>query len=163
MITITLLKNHPEHIPALAHIWQEVLGKIWIPDRTIESAIECYTEHLNEKKMPITFIALDGNKPVGMCSLRDNDGIRPDLTPWLGSLVIDQAYQKQGIAPLLIEATKQKAKDLGFDILYLFALDATIPQYYKRLGWQTLALDKYEEHPVVVMAIELITETELTV
>jgi hypothetical protein len=29
MITINLLKKHPNAIPALAHIWHKVLGKIW--------------------------------------------------------------------------------------------------------------------------------------
>ncbi len=36
MIKIDLLKNHPNTIPALAHIWHEVLGKIWMPEIEIE-------------------------------------------------------------------------------------------------------------------------------
>ena len=32
MIKIDLLKNHPNAIPALANVWHEVLGKIWVPD-----------------------------------------------------------------------------------------------------------------------------------
>lgn len=49
-----------------------------------------------------------------MCSLRVNDGIRPDLTPWLGSLVVDPKYQKQGIGKMLVDEMKEKAKKLGF-------------------------------------------------
>lgn len=37
MIKIELLKNHPNTIPVLAHIWHEVLGKIWVPDVSVTS------------------------------------------------------------------------------------------------------------------------------
>ena len=40
MITINLLKNHPNHIQELANIWHEVLGKIWVPDVPIEYVIQ---------------------------------------------------------------------------------------------------------------------------
>jgi predicted N-acetyltransferase YhbS len=155
MITIELLKNHSHHIPALATIWYEVLGKPWIPGATIEKAIQCYEEHLNDNHMPITFVALDNNKPVGMCSLRENDGIRDDLTPWLGSLVITPSHQKKGIGPQLINATKQKAIDLHFETLYLFTLDPTIPEYYIRLGWHVMGADEFKGHNVSVMGTSL--------
>ena len=85
MITIDFLKNHPRCIQQLAKIWHEVLGKIWAPETTIELVIKRFSDHLNEHDLPITFVALDGAKPVGMCSLRQNDGIRSDLFPvaWL--------------------------------------------------------------------------------
>ena len=105
--------------------------------------------------MPITFVALHDNKPVGMCSLRENDGIRPDLVPWLASLVVDQHYQKQGIAKKLIDAAKAKATELGFKTLYLLAFDLTIPHYYASLGWHEIGTDELLGHPVTVMEISL--------
>ncbi|CEG57859.1 GNAT family N-acetyltransferase [Legionella fallonii] len=155
MITIDLLKNHQDSIPRLATIWHEVLGRIWVPDVPIERVIQKYDSHLNDSQLPITFVATDGEKPVGMCSLRENDGIRPDLTPWLGSLVVSPAYQKQGIAPSLIEATQQKANDLGFKKIYLFAFDPTIPDYYSRLGWSVIGIDVFKGHTVTVMEFHL--------
>jgi predicted N-acetyltransferase YhbS len=155
MITIDLLKNHQDSIRRLALIWHEVLGKIWVPDVPIERVIQKYDSHLNDTQLPITFVATDGEKPVGMCSLRENDGIRPDLTPWLGSLVVSPAYQKQGIAPLLIETTQKKAKDLGFKKIYLFAFDPTIPDYYSRLGWSVIGIDEFKGHTVTVMEFHL--------
>ena len=76
MIKIDLLKNHPDAIPVLANIWHKVLGKIWVPDIPVERVISKFTHHLNDSNLPITFIALDGDLPVGMCSLRENDGNR---------------------------------------------------------------------------------------
>ncbi|MFU7598178.1 GNAT family N-acetyltransferase [Legionella pneumophila] len=155
MIKIDLLKDHQDSIPRLATIWHEVFGKIWVPDVPIEQVIKKYDSHLNDTQLPITFVATDGEMPVGMCSLRENDGIRPDLTPWLGSLVVSPAYQKKGIAPLLIETTQQKAKDLGFKKIYLFAFDPTIPDYYSRLGWSVIGIDEFKGHTVTVMEFHL--------
>jgi GNAT superfamily N-acetyltransferase len=155
MIKIDLLKNHPQVIPALANIWHEVLGKIWVPDIPVERVITRFEDHLNDSYLPITFVALDSDMPVGMCSLRENDGIRPDLTPWLGSLVVDPTYQKQGIGKMLINVTVEKAKQLGFEKLYLFAFDPTLPNYYQRLGWEKIGMDEFKFHPVMVMKVTL--------
>lgn len=155
MIKIDLLKNHPHAIPALAHIWHEVLGKIWAPDVPVERLISRFAGRLNDKNLPIIFVALDGDVPVGMCSLRKNDGIRPDLRPWLGSLVVDPKYQKQGIGKMLVDAAVLKAQELGFEKLYLFAFDPTIPEYYERLGWKKIGMDEFKSHPVTVMEVEL--------
>lgn len=155
MRTIAYLKHHAECIPELAKIWHEELGQIWIPDVPISRVKDNLHDHLNTKQLPLTFVAFDEQKPVGMCSLRVNDGIRPELTPWLGSLVVSKAYQKQGIATQLISKTKEKAQTLGFKNLYLFALDPTIPEYYTRLGWRKIGMDKFKEHSVTVMEIIL--------
>ena len=150
-IKIDLLKNHPNAIHRVAALSHELIAKIWIPDLTVERIIQRYEGHLNENSLPLTFVAFDDTTPVGMCSLRQNDGIRPDLTPWLGSLVVDPLYQKQGIGNMLIDTIKYKAKDLGYEKLFLFALDNTIPVYYGRLGWNKIGLDEFKGHPVMVM------------
>ena len=33
-----------------------------------------FADHLNDQALPINFVALDGDLPVGMCSLRENNG-----------------------------------------------------------------------------------------
>jgi hypothetical protein len=45
MIKIDFLKNHPHAIPALANIWHEVLGKIWVPDVPVENVIARFSGH----------------------------------------------------------------------------------------------------------------------
>ncbi|WED42026.1 GNAT family N-acetyltransferase [Legionella cardiaca] len=155
MIKIDFLKNHPCAIEPLAQIWHQVLGSIWAPDISIEYVKQRFLTHLNDDTLPLTFVAFCNEQPVGMCSLRENDGIRPDLMPWLGSLVVDSDYQKKGIGRQLIEATKQRAKQLSFEKLFLYAFDLTIPDYYKKLGWQKIAMDQFRGHPVTVMKIVL--------
>jgi GNAT superfamily N-acetyltransferase len=158
MITIDLLKNHPGAIPRLAELSYELIGKTWVAGASVERAIERFKSHLNEDTMPLTYVALDGDKPVGMCSLRENDGIRPDLTPWLGSLVVDPEYQGHGIAPALMDAVKNKARALHFKQCFLFAFDSKLPVYYKRNGWNEIGKDEFLNHPVTVMEIALKNE-----
>lgn len=155
MITIDYLKHHSESIPALAKIWHELLGQIWAPDVSISRVEKNLNNHLNSEQLPLTFVAFHENQPIGMCSLRVNDGIRPNLTPWLGSLVVSKAYQNQGIARMLIDKIKEKAQQMGFKTLYLFAFDLTIPEYYSQLGWYKIGGDECKGHPVTVMEIML--------
>lgn len=154
MITIDLLKNHPMNIPRCAEIWHEVLGKIWMPEIGIEEIESLYREELLHD-MPLTYIALSDQILVGSCTLELNDGIRPDLGPWLGDLVVDPNYQKQGIGKMLVDVAAKKAKELGFKKLYLFTFDPTIPEYYQHLGWKKIGVDKFKSHPVTVMEFGL--------
>lgn len=152
MITIERLKKHPESIPRCAEIWHEVLGKIWMPEFGIEEIESLYYEELKHD-MPLTYIALDGGIPVGSCTLELNGSIRPDLGPWIGDLVVDPKYQRQGVGKMLLNATIEKAKELGFEKVYLFAFDPTIPEYYGRLGWRKISMDEFKSHPVTVMEV----------
>jgi GNAT superfamily N-acetyltransferase len=153
-VKIACIKDHPEAIPALAGIWHEVLGKIWMPEIGIEEIESLYYEELN-LGMPITYAALYDQIPVGSCTLELNGGIRPDLGPWIGDLVIDPKYQKQGIGKMLLDFTVEKAKELGFEKLYLFTFDPTIPSYYEKFGWKTIGTDKFKSHSVTVMDVML--------
>ena len=154
MIKINLLKNHPYAIPALANIWHEVLGKIWMPEIGIEEIESLYYEEL-QHDLPLTYIALYDKIPVGSCTLELNGGIRPDLGPWLGDLVVDPKYQKQGVGKMLVDVAFQNAKALGFEKLYLFAFDPAVPKYYERLGWKKIGMDEFKSNPVTVMELEL--------
>ncbi len=154
MIKIDLLKNHQSTIPALANIWHEVLGRIWMPEIGIEEIESLYREEL-EHDMPLTIIALVDQIPVGSATLELNGGIRPDLGPWLGDLVVDPKYQKQGIGKMLVNVAAKKAKELRFEKLYLFTFDPTIPKYYERLRWKKIGIDEFKSHPVTVMEIGL--------
>lgn len=156
MITIDLLKNHPDTIPQLAHIWHEVLGKIWIPDLPMQYIKEqLIGSWINDNTLPLAHVAIAEGKVVGVASLQSECGLLSSFTPWLGSLVVDPKHQKQGIGKMLVDETVKKAKELGFEKLYLFAFDPTIPEYYKRLGWKKIGMDEFKSHPVTVMEVEL--------
>lgn len=148
--TIDFLKNYPQHIPRLIQIAREGLGPTWSPDE------EQLRQNLNIDLLPLTLVALDNSTPVGMCSLTKSKGLRSDLNPWLGPLIVDKQYQMRGIGSQLIEAIKQKACILGFKKLHLCTHDPELAtRYYQRRGWIIIGVDKWKGHSVTVMEINL--------
>ena len=153
-IKIDLLKYHPEAIPALGKLLLSMFKEIWNPDTNPELVESWLLEWCNEI-IPLAYIALDRDKPVGIGSLQINDGIRPDLMPWMGDLCIDKAYQKHGIGKALIQFIQNKAKEFGHSELFLFTHNPDMINYYNRLGWQEIDRDKFNGHSVIVMKTRL--------
>lgn len=81
---------------------------------------------------------------------------RPDLGPWISDLVVTPQYQNQGIGSLLLDVVIGKAKELGFDKLYLFTFDIKTREYYQRRGWKTIDTGEFKSHPITVMKINLV-------
>ena len=155
MIKIDLLKNHPDAISALAHIWHDVLGRIWFPELTIQE-IESFTyDELNHQDEITSFVALCDEIPLGFCTFKLKEEFCPDLGPWLADVVVATKHQKQGIGKMLVDVASLKAKELGFKKLYLFAFEHNIPEYYERFGWKNIGVDKFKSHPVTLMEIGL--------
>lgn len=44
-----------------------------------------------------------------MASLRINDGLELDYTPWLGSIVVDPAFRSMKVGEYLLDSIKNKA------------------------------------------------------
>lgn len=155
MPNIKLLTECSQHIPQLAKLHYEEIGRHWVPDANAERAEQRLMAHMNRDKMPLTLVALQDKQPIGMVSLRENDGIRSDLVPWLGGLVVDPSFRGNQIGKILVDAVKKQAKLFNYQELYLFAFDQTIPHWYARLGWKTIGMEHYLNHPVTVMEIKL--------
>lgn len=154
-IEIQLLADYPHHIPQLAQLQYEEISKHWVPKASIATITQRLTEHVNKNKLPLTLVALQDDHPIGMASLRKTDGIQPDLLPWLGSLVVDPHYRGNNVGKKLIDAVKKQAIDFGYKTLYLLAFDRTIPDWYKKIGWESIGTDYLFNHPVSVMLINL--------
>lgn len=151
-LEIKLLTECREHIPQLAHLWFEEISKHWNPNASIKKAEQQLIEHSNNHTLPMAFVGILNEKPIGMACLRVNDGIKPGLTPWLGSLVVHSQYRGNKIGELLIDAVKTQAKALGHHILYLLSFDQTIPTWYAKLGWEMIGDDELFGHRVTVMS-----------
>ena len=73
------------------------------------------------------------------------------MTPWLESLVVDSAYQNQGVGKLLVERIKQKAKDLHFKKRYLFTFEPNLVAYYEKLDFKLIKRDRFKGRTVTIM------------
>ena len=153
MIKTKYLCEYPGYIPELAQLWHDCIGKKWRPDAIIAEVEIQFRDHLNRDALPLTYIALDGEEVVGMCSLRSYDGIKSKYLPWLGSLCVDEAYRKRGIGKLLVQMAKEKAHKMGFHKLYLFTFEQEIADWYERDGWTKTEDSTYQDKPVIVMEI----------
>ncbi|NDL65506.1 GNAT family N-acetyltransferase [Acerihabitans arboris] len=102
---------------------------------------------LRREGLPITFIALDGDRPVGTVGLWRCDLLsRQDLTPWLAALYVDTDYRGQGLGRRLQAFVRDFSRRAGFANLYLYA---TFTGYYERHGWEPIGVGvEYPDMPV---------------
>lgn len=126
------------------------------PSYTLTKRIESFAQHCNTEQIPLTVLYLnEDGLPLGMASLRDNDGIRPDLSPWLGSVYVDTLYRGKGIGARLVREIENIARQLGHETIYLLTYEESLPDWYTRLGWKEIGKDSCHGNPVTVMQIDL--------
>lgn len=87
-----------------------------------------------EGELPLTFVAIEGEKLVGTVGLWRCDLIsRQDLYPWLAALYIDENQRGRGLGEKLQRHVIEHARALGYSQLYLYS---TCKDYYERFGWE---------------------------
>lgn len=157
-LTFRLLKDCPEAGPRLVEIWYETLGKVWTPDIRLEDVQGRFDNHHNETSLPLMVVALWEGKPVGMAALREDDGLHSDDKPWFGSLAVDPDFQNKGIGRRLAEEISDRARQLGFQEIFLLTFEESLTTYYGSMGFQRVGTDTSKGRPVIVMKKELARE-----
>ena len=77
-------------------------------------------EPLKPHALPKFFVVLDNDEIIASYALLVNDIIsRQDLVPWFACLFVNETHRKQGIAELLLKDALERAKNQGYDTLYL--------------------------------------------
>ena len=134
-IQILNLRDHPSYFDIVCEwLWSE-----WGKDgRTIDD-IKYRTSHcLGKDSVPMTFVAVLNNEPVGTYSLWVNDlKSRQDLTPWFAVLYVKPEMRRQGIGALLSEHAMSIAKSLNYKKLYLIT---DLEGHYEKYGWKFVEL-----------------------
>ena len=94
-----------------------------------------FQENLTAETTPVALIAHDGGEFLGTVSLIDSDmEARPQYTPWVAALWVDEQQRSHGIGGALLKAAAQQARDLNFSEVYLCA-EADKHDYYAARGW----------------------------
>lgn len=72
-------------------------------------------EDLVENDEVISVAAEVDERIVGICfvTMRNKSGMVPMRTAYMDDLVVDESYQRQGIAKALLEAVEKRTKELG--------------------------------------------------
>ena len=121
---------------------------------SLKHAVARFTEGANKERIPLTLVALDKKKPVGMISLWKSDfNKRPDLSPWVASLFVHPFYRSNHIASFLIEKLEVEARRLGYIRLFLVTEEAK--NLYIRHKWEELEQVKTIHGQAVLMSKDL--------
>lgn len=129
------LKSHPEHVETVARWIYDEWDHVTVGG--MEAERELVRARLNEDRVPIALIALDGRECIGTVSLYESDlSSRPDLTPWLAALYVREDRRNTGVGSALVERIVEVARRIGIPRLYLHT--ETAPRYYERKGWRLL-------------------------
>lgn len=137
MVRIVHLADYPQH-------QQQVIDWQWQAFGSENSRAffaSVVKSSLRHEGLPITFIALQGDKLVGTVGLWRCDLIsRQDLTPWLAALYVDESQRGGGLGLQLQQHVQDFSRQAGFKELYLYS---EFTGYYERHGWNymTEALD----------------------
>lgn len=147
------LADCPEHLPVLAEWHHSEWGPI-VPGGTLEWFRERLRTYLDHDTLPLALVALEGDAPVGTVSLRPADmPSRPELTPWLGAMYVRGDMRGRGVGEALVRACEQRAREMGFREMYLFATDRVA--WYGKLGWTSLGPAEHHGVKCVLMRTDL--------
>jgi len=135
--TIIPLTQRPELVDCCA-AWSYGEWGCQIATRNLMQVYTDYQASIKDEMLPMTWMALCGDKPAGMIRLKKNDHIeREDLTPWLSSLYVHPRYRGQGLAEKLCQHVEDAAKNIyGYEEIYLFT--GTAEKLYAKRGFKRI-------------------------
>jgi|SRR5581483_6669235 len=148
-VRIDYLADHLELAPLLAQ-WHYREWAALMPEWSLPQALADLQSHTERRRIPTTFIALDGDQLVGSASLLVADLAGWEhLSPWLASVYVVAQRRGLGIGRQLVRRAVEEARALAVPVLYLFT--AGQQGYYERLGWEALERVRSHQSEVVIM------------
>ncbi|MDQ2787255.1 MAG: GNAT family N-acetyltransferase [Chloroflexota bacterium] len=146
------LADHPAFVGTVAR-WQWGEWGHLDPTDSLAARITSLRDQTASNHIPTTYLALDGDAPLGSASLVAHDmDTHGELSPWLASVYVTPAARGRGVASALVRHTVRQAAAMSIARLYLYTPDAQ--GLYEKLGWQVIATEHFEGHPVTIMAID---------
>ncbi len=123
------------------------------PTDSLAARITSLRDQTDPNRISTTYLALDGDTPLGSASLVEHDmHTHRELSPWLASVYVTPATRGRGVASALVEHTVAQAAAMGVARLFLFTESAR--GLYEKLGWRMIAEEHFQGHPVTIMAID---------
>jgi GNAT superfamily N-acetyltransferase len=118
-LQIELLADHIEAIPILVR-WFELEWAPYYGPNGPGDAQKDIADSCNRDKLPVSLVAISDGKVCGTASLKaESVTTHKHLTPWLAALLVAPTFRRRGIANQLIAAVEEKARQLGFNSIYI--------------------------------------------
>ena len=100
----------------------------------VEAYLDCMEAYLKGETELGWYLCLDGDAIVGGMGVIENDfHNRPDLTPNVCAVYIEESHRGQGIAGMLLNMAVTDLRAKGISPVYLLT-DHT--NFYERYGWE---------------------------
>lgn len=146
------IADYPDFVETVAR-WQWGEWGHLDPDDSLAARITNLSAQTDPNRIPTTYIALDGDAPLGTASLVEHDmSTHRELSPWLASVYVTPTARGRGVASALVRHVIGQAAAMGVARLSLYTPDAQ--GLYEKLGWQVIATEHFEGHPVTIMTID---------
>jgi GNAT superfamily N-acetyltransferase len=143
------LGEKPEFVPLIAAWYFEEWGHQ--SGDSLEKTKERVSGMLNQDKLPLHILAMEGNEVLGVAQLKYREmTIYPEKKHWLGGVYVAPSARGRGVGTKLVTKALELAKAFGVSTLYLQTeqLDGGI---YSALGWNPIEETDYNGVHVLVM------------
>jgi GNAT superfamily N-acetyltransferase len=145
--TIAALTDRPELAPAVAGWMLAEFRHALSPSHDDQVA-----KLLAQKAPEETFVLFVDHEAVGTASLVTNDlPSRPDLTPWLASVLVRPEFRGRGHSALLVKHVEAAAARSAA-VLWLYTW--TAEPLYRRLGWERVGLERDTDRNIEVVLMK---------
>ena len=153
MKCVVLDMPNNEALRATAAQWSfSEWGKLY-PDDSVQWYLDLYAaSDQDERSLPVCLAAMnEDGSIVGTASLIANDELpnAPEPGPWVAAVYVDSAYRGAGVGTELVLETVRRARNLGFDDVYLYT--ESVSKWYESMGWKTIRTDDSLGVQVTVM------------
>ena len=132
-MTIESLIDYEWVIPTLAKWyrseWEQYYGADGPGDAEADLVSRC-----NRDVIPYGLVAIESGQVVATAAL-DLD-VTTNLTPSIVGLLVGSEYRRRGVATVLLEATVDHARRLGYQQLYIST--TVLHSLLQRLGWRVI-------------------------
>ncbi len=130
---ILAIREHEEFIKKAAAWFHEKWG---IPAAEYQKSMDACRS--NKGSIPQWYIAVEKNRIIGGIGVIENDfHDRPDLTPNICALYVEQDYRCHGLAGRLLRHVCRDMRSFGIRTLYLVTEHNS---FYERYGWKFLCM-----------------------
>ncbi len=154
---IDLLKNCPQVIPVLVQ-WVYEEWHSYDSSLTKEKLTQSFHKRLNDDKIPLTFIVLKEDKPIGMISLKErpHDFLDfPEDSLWMGSLHVNLEERNQGLGRELLRFASTVAGSFGYEKMHFYTSNFDNVRWYLNNGAYIVQKRFFRGHPITIMKISV--------
>lgn len=110
-----------------------------------EAYLACMDAYLSRETELGWYLCLDGERIVGGLGVIENDfHNRPDLSPNVCAVYVDEDHRGHGIAGTLLDMVVEDLRRRGFSPLYLVTDHIG---FYERYGWEYLCMVESDGEP----------------